>query len=278
MNWGSILSGLGKAASAVGGFAKKNPELAVGATTALGSAILGGKAGAQQAKADRAQQSLPLLLNPDQQTLAQRGMENETTRQKYGADISTDLAGMEQKNALLQAILGGKLSTGSVSAPSFLAGRTGSVGGFSMDPETLAALRDTMSKGEGRLSQASDMMNRRTDWQSSLLDEAKLEQSRLGQLRDQATTGALQSGVLGEAPDGYEYDTQGNLVKKDSSFWKKWLLPAAGIGAAAYGLDKLGKSGGLPTMSSAAKPPNLGISFLPSGKLNLPSKPLNLGK
>jgi len=201
----------------------------------LGAGYLGARQqdkGAQAANAMEAgMRNTEILAAPTARRDAIVQDENIAGSQAQAGGLANNMADRTQQQALKMAILSGA-NMGGVSAPSFLAGKTGNVSGPQWSAEQLAALKGAWDSGNQNVQTSIDSLRARQESPFSKLvfGAAGREDERQKALLDNMQKQALESGVLGESN------------KPKEPWYKKWLLPAIGAGAAAYGAYKLGGS------------------------------------
>jgi hypothetical protein len=171
------------------------------------------------------------------------------------------MADRTASQAVKLAILQGA-NMGGVQAPSFLAGKTGTVSGPQWSPEQIAALRGSWDSGNANVQKSIDSLQSRGESPLSkmVFGAAQDEDARIRNVMPKIEQQALESGVLG------------SQYEKQTPWWQKYLLPAAGAVGGAYALGKFG--GKTPTFGeeASAQPfniTNIGKTYSPQDELPL---------
>lgn len=224
--WGAILSGLGKAGSFLKSDAGKK-VMEVGAGLAAGKLQ---DSGAKKANAlEAAVGGRDILTTPVARRDAIAQDENVAGSMRDAGSLGNTMADRTQNQALKLAILQGA-NMGGVSAPSFLAGKTGSVSGPQWSPEQIAALRSSWDSGNANVQRSIDSLQARGEspLNKMVMDAAMAEDARIRDIMPKIQQQAMESGIMGS-----EYE-------KKTPWWQKYLLPAAGIAGGAALLGKYG--------------------------------------
>ncbi len=190
--------------------------------------------------------------------------ENVAGSQAQAGSLANNMADRTQQQALKMAILQGA-NMGGVAAPSFLAGKTGTVSGPQWSPEQIAALSKSWDSGNQNVQTSIDDLRARkaSPLTALTMDAATREDTRQRTLFDQMQKQAMESGILGEG------------AKPKESWYSKWLKPALIGGGALAGTALLGKYGHKDMPMAESKLPGMDISSILGIGEQLPAEQLD---
>lgn len=245
MDWGGLASKIGKAFSSKVG----QKALEVGGNYMAGKMLDRGTQKTNTMESGAANRDI--LAAPTARRDAIAHDENVAGSQAQAGSLANNMADRTANQALKLAILRGA-SLGGVSAPSFLAGKTGNVSGPQWTPEQLAALEGAFNSGNQNVQTSiDDLRARKTSPLTNLaLGAATREDDRQKVLFDQMQQQALESGVLG------------SKYEKKTPWYQQFLdigLPIAGSIGAGMLANKFGGGGGAKVDPTAPSGINSGV-------------------
>lgn len=259
--WGSILSGLKTAGKFLGSDTGKKALDVVGP---LAAGYLQDKGTKSTNAMEAGVGGRDILAAPTARRDAIVQDENVAGSQAQAGTLANNMADRTQQQALKMAILQGA-NMGGVAAPSFLAGKTGSVSGPQWSPDQIAALRSSWDSGNQNVQTSiDDLRARKSSALTGLtMDAATRENDRQKILFDQMQKQAMESGILGEG------------AKPKESWYSKWLKPVIAGGAGLAGAALLGKYGPQDVPMAESKLPGIDINTIFSGGTQLPPEQLD---